>query len=144
MPHVQELSVILNFKSSFLIVFSQQIAKMCKILVYMVSFVLQASIIESLCNDLLATNPVRQEIVRREESGQLISGKGGEGGAYPMRTLEERKRRAEAMAKDVSNDLQLTSNLTFPLCIRRSISKSMNTSEWNEIELRAGLTRIYP
>ena len=50
----------------------------------------------TLCNDLLDTRPVRAEIDRRELAGQVISGRGGEGGAFAMRTAEERKKRISA------------------------------------------------
>ncbi len=54
---------------------------------------IQAQILAAMCNDLLSTAPIRSEIDRREASEQLISGKGGEGGVMPMRTVEERAQR---------------------------------------------------
>ena len=37
-----------------------------------------------------------QEIDRREAAGEMVAGAGGVGGAFPMRTPEERHRRAAA------------------------------------------------
>ena len=37
-----------------------------------------------------------QEIDRREAAGEMVAGAGGMGGAFPMRTPEERQRRAVA------------------------------------------------
>lgn len=37
---------------------------------------------------------VRAEIDRREAAGQFVAGRGGAGGANPMRTLEERAKRS--------------------------------------------------
>lgn len=54
---------------------------------------LQAKILAAMCNDLLSTAPIRSEIDRRELNGQLNAGLGGEGGAMPMRTQEERSQR---------------------------------------------------
>lgn len=48
----------------------------------------------AVCNDLLDTRPVRAEIDRREAAGQVIAGRGGEGGAFPMRSVEERRKRS--------------------------------------------------
>ena len=54
-----------------------------------------------ICDDLLSTAPIRSEIDRREAAGQLVAGKGGEGGAMPMRTTEERSQRQSAVESRV-------------------------------------------
>ena len=58
--------------------------------------VLQAAILVSLVNDLLDISSVRHEIDKREAAGQWVAGKGGAGGSFPMRSEEERARRADA------------------------------------------------
>ena len=50
----------------------------------------------SLANDLLDIYSVRDEIQKREAAGQWVAGKGGAGGSFPMRSEEERARRANA------------------------------------------------
>ena len=50
----------------------------------------------SLVNDLLDISSVRHEIDKREGAGQWVAGKGGAGGSFPMRSEEERAKRAEA------------------------------------------------
>ena len=55
---------------------------------------MQAEILAALCNYLLDTHPIRREIDRREGEGQWVAGKGGEGGAFAMRTDEERTKSA--------------------------------------------------
>lgn len=50
----------------------------------------------SLVNDLLDISSVRHEIDKREQAGQWVAGKGGAGGSFPMRSEEERARRADA------------------------------------------------
>lgn len=57
---------------------------------------LQAAILVSLVNDLLDISSVRHEIDKREAAGQWVAGKGGAGGSFPMRSEEERAKRAEA------------------------------------------------
>lgn len=57
---------------------------------------LQAAILVSLVNDLLDISSVRHEIDKREAAGQWVAGKGGSGGSFPMRSEEERAKRAEA------------------------------------------------
>lgn len=60
---------------------------------------LQASVLSQLCNDVLDIGSVRGEfgeIDRREAEGHWVAGRGGEGGAFAMRSLESRARRAEA------------------------------------------------
>ena len=57
---------------------------------------LQAAILLSLVNDLLDISSVRHEIDTREAAGQWVAGKGGVGGSFPMRSEEERARRANA------------------------------------------------
>ena len=59
---------------------------------------MQAEILAVLCNDLLSTAPIRTEIDKREADGHLISGRGGEGGAMPMRSREEREQRQSLMS----------------------------------------------
>ena len=39
---------------------------------------------------------MRHEIDKREAAGQWVAGKGGAGGSFPMRSEEERARRADA------------------------------------------------
>ncbi len=58
--------------------------------------ILQAAILVSLVNDLLDISSVRHEIDKREAAGQWVAGKGGAGGSFPMRSEEERARRADA------------------------------------------------
>ena len=83
--------------------FSQLIVKMPKggklanILATMyVLAMMQAAILVSLVNDLLDISSVRHEIDKREAAGQWVAGKGGAGGSFPMRSEEERARRADA------------------------------------------------
>ena len=52
----------------------------------------------SLVNDLLDISSVRHEIDKREAAGQWVAGKGGAGGSFPMRSEEERARRADAVS----------------------------------------------
>ena len=47
-------------------------------------------------NDLLDISSVRHEIDKREAAGQWVAGKGGVGGSFPMRSADERARRADA------------------------------------------------
>ena len=56
----------------------------------------QAAILLSLVNDLLDISSVRHEIDKREAAGQWVAGRGGAGGSFPMRSEEERVRRANA------------------------------------------------
>ena len=55
-------------------------------------------------NDLLDISSVRHEIDKREAAGQWVAGKGGAGGSFPMRSEEERAKRAEA-----SSDAEVSS-----------------------------------
>lgn len=57
---------------------------------------MQAAILLSLVNDLLDISSVRHEIDKREAAGQWVAGRGGAGGSFPMRSEEERVRRANA------------------------------------------------
>jgi len=54
----------------------------------------------SMAGYLLDVRSVRREIDRREACGQWVSGKMGEGGAFAMRTPEEKARRAAAGSDD--------------------------------------------
>ena len=47
----------------------------------------------ALCNDLLDVGAVRAEVDKREAEGHFIAGRGGEGGAFAMRSAEERAKR---------------------------------------------------
>ena len=49
---------------------------------------------------LLEVRSVRREVDRREACGQWVSGSSGEGGAFAMRTPEEKARRAAAGSDD--------------------------------------------
>ena len=53
----------------------------------------QVDILCSLCTDLLDLNTVKAEIDRREQRGQFVAGKGGIGGANPVRTDAQRVKR---------------------------------------------------
>jgi hypothetical protein len=64
---------------------------------------LQASILSTLTGYLLDVRSVRQEIDRREMCGQFVAGRKGEGGAFAMRSLEERAKRAAAANADEAN-----------------------------------------
>ena len=64
----------------------------------------QAAILLSLVNDLLDISSVRHEIDKREAAGQWVAGRGGAGGSFPMRSEEERARRAGA-----DSDAEVTS-----------------------------------
>jgi hypothetical protein len=64
----------------------------------------QAQVLLSLANSMLEVKKVRKEIDRREMHGQFVAGYRGEGGAYAMRTEEERARRA-ANIDDVGHSL---------------------------------------
>lgn len=58
-------------------------------------------VLATLTNDMLEVKKIRKEIERREAHGQFVAGYRGEGGAYPMRTEEERARRAAASLQEV-------------------------------------------
>lgn len=82
-------------------IFSQLIVAMLTKLVNILAIIsilaiLQAAILVSLVNDLLDISSVRHEIDKREAAGQWVAGKGGAGGSFPMRSEEERARRADA------------------------------------------------
>ena len=49
---------------------------------------------------LLDVRSVRREVDRREACGQWVAGSSGEGGAFAMRTPEEKARRAAAGSDD--------------------------------------------
>ena len=53
----------------------------------------QVDILCSLCTDLLDLNTIKAEINRREQRGQFVAGKGGIGGANPVRTDAQRVKR---------------------------------------------------
>ena len=53
----------------------------------------QVDILCSLCTDLLDLNTIKAEIGRREHKGQFVAGKGGIGGANPVRTDAQRVKR---------------------------------------------------
>ena len=83
--------------------FSQLFVKMLKggrlanmLAIISILAILQAAILVSLVNDLLDISSVRHEIDKREAAGQWVAGKGGAGGSFPMRSEEERARRADA------------------------------------------------
>jgi hypothetical protein len=61
----------------------------------------QVRVLATLTNDMLEVKKVRKEIDRRELHGQFVAGYRGEGGAFPMRTDEERARRAAASLQEV-------------------------------------------
>ena len=69
---------------------------------------MQAAILLSLVNDLLDISSVRHEIDKREAAGQWVAGRGGAGGSFPMRSEEERVRRATA---DSDAEVQIPSLL---------------------------------
>lgn len=52
---------------------------------------LKATILSRLCDHLLDCLTIRAEVDRREAAGELVAGKGGAGGAFPIMTEEERK-----------------------------------------------------
>ena len=60
----------------------------------------QAAIMASMAGYLLDVRSVRREIDRREACGQWVAGKMGEGGAFAMRTPEEKARIAAAGSDD--------------------------------------------
>ncbi|KAK9868990.1 hypothetical protein WJX84_004562 [Apatococcus fuscideae] len=53
----------------------------------------KAIILAQLCDNLVDLRTIRNEIERREAEGQWVAGFRGEGGIFPMRSLEERARR---------------------------------------------------
>lgn len=61
---------------------------------------IQAQILSVLTGYLLDVRSVRGEIDRREMCGQWVAGALGEGGAFAMRTAEERAERAAATSDD--------------------------------------------
>ncbi|KAL0019631.1 hypothetical protein WJX77_005620 [Trebouxia sp. C0004] len=65
---------------------------------------IKAAILVSLVNDLLDISSVRHEIDKREAAGQWVAGKGGAGGSFPMRSEEERARRADVDSAAEGND----------------------------------------
>ena len=50
----------------------------------------------------LQVRSVRAEIDRREAAGQFVAGRGGEAGANPMRTPEERAERQKLIVRDIA------------------------------------------
>ncbi len=61
---------------------------------------LQAQILSVLTGYLLDVRSVRHEIDRRETCGYWVAGAQGEGGAFAMRSAEERAQRAAAASDD--------------------------------------------
>ena len=55
---------------------------------------------DAMAEYLLDVRSVRREVDRREACGQWVSGSSGEGGAFAMRTPEEKARRAAAGSDD--------------------------------------------
>ena len=79
---------------------------------WMVLLPLQAQILSVLTGYLLDVRSVRLEIDRREMCGQWVAGALGEGGAFAMRTAEERAERAAAASDDEVRPLLLNGCLT--------------------------------
>ena len=61
---------------------------------------LQGAIMDAMAGYLLDVRSVRREVDRREACGQWVAGSSGEGGAFAMRTPEEKARRAAAGSDD--------------------------------------------
>lgn len=59
---------------------------------YVLPIDMKAAILARLCDSLLECTTFRAEIDRREAAGAFVSGTGGEGGAFPLMTPEEKKR----------------------------------------------------
>ena len=57
---------------------------------------LQAALLAALCNGLLDTVGIREEIDRREAQGFWAAGAGGIGGAFPMHVRKAKSERAAA------------------------------------------------
>ena len=64
---------------------------------YSLSPLVKASILATLCDDLLDTGTIRNEVARREGEGEWHTGRGGEGGAYAMFLAEEKAVRRAAI-----------------------------------------------
>lgn len=69
---------------------------------YGLPLALKASILAKLCDHLLDCRTIRAEVDRREASGQLVAGRGGAGGAFPIMTEEERKAAEEKVGGEAS------------------------------------------
>lgn len=67
--------------------------------------VVQAEILETLANDLLGTQWVRADLDQREADGQLVSGRGGEGGAFAMRPRSAEERQDSGGDGDGNTDI---------------------------------------
>jgi hypothetical protein len=77
----------------------------------------QAAVVASMAGYLLDVRSVRREIDRREACGQWVAGKLGEGGAFAMRTPEEKARIAAAGS---NNEVCLKLPSTEALCAVRN------------------------
>ena len=82
---------------------------------------------DAMAGYLLDVRSVRREIDRREACGQWVSGSSGEGGAFAMRTPEEKARRAAAGSDNevcsASSHLDVISLLYVP-CADRSLART--------------------
>lgn len=66
---------------------------------------MQAQILSVLTGYLLDVRSVRQEIERREACGQWVAGANGEGGAFAMRSAQERAQRTAAALDDEARSI---------------------------------------
>jgi len=69
------------------------------------SIEIKASILRILCDSLIERPSVRAEIDRREATGQLYAGKGGEGGAFPIMSTKEREKATAKALKMKQTDV---------------------------------------
>ncbi|GAB4819339.1 hypothetical protein N2152v2_006385 [Parachlorella kessleri] len=64
----------------------------------------KAAILSRLCDHLLDCPTIRAEIDRREREGQWVAGQGGQGGAFPILTPEQRKKAEKKAETDANAD----------------------------------------
>lgn len=81
---------------------------------------LKAAILSRLCDHLLDCLTIRAEVDRREAAGEMVAGKGGAGGAFPIMTEEERKAAEEKVGgrggQHAVSGQQGDAHAVFPLC----------------------------
>ena len=65
---------------------------------------IKAIILSRLCDHLLDCTTIRAEIDRREEDGEFVTGKGGEGSAFAIMTAEDKRKAAARAARNKKDD----------------------------------------
>ena len=81
-----EKSLLLLFNSP---VVSEKEKKISRPEYHLLPLDIKASILKTMCDHLIERPSVRAEIDRRESNGEIIAGRGGRGGAFPIMTEQE-------------------------------------------------------